>query len=157
MDEYKSTGSKFGKDIIKDVRRIQEEMDLLFDHFYKLRHFPVLTARRIWRPPMDVFETDDQIAIRMEIAGMRQQDLNVILSHDLLIVRGERSGKASSCRTVYQNMEINYGPFERNIQVHEPIDADNIQAVYRDGFLEIRIPKKLGKISQAKEIKIEVE
>jgi hypothetical protein len=53
MDDYKSTGSKFGKDILRDVRRIQEEMDLLFDHFYKLRHSPVLTARRIWRPPTD--------------------------------------------------------------------------------------------------------
>ena len=44
MDDFK-------KDVLKDVRRIQEEMDLLFDHFYKLRHSPVLTDRRIWRPP----------------------------------------------------------------------------------------------------------
>jgi HSP20 family protein len=88
---------------------------------------------------------------------MRQQDLNVTLSHDLLIVRGERPGKASSGRTVFQNMEIDYGPFERNIRLRESVDADNIQAVYRDGFLEIKIPKREGGISEAKEIKIEVE
>jgi HSP20 family protein len=157
MDDYKSTGSKFGKDIFRDVRRIQEEMDLLFDHFYKLRHSPVLTGRRIWRPPTDVFETDDQIIIRMEIAGMKQRDLNVTLSRDLLIVRGERPTKTSASRAVYQNMEINHGPFERNIRMREPVDADSIQAIYRDGFLEIKISKRKGKISEAKEIKIEVE
>jgi len=150
MDDFK-------KDILKDVRRIQEEMDLLFDHFYKLRHSPVLTARRIWRPPADVFETETEIVILMEIAGMKHRDLNVTLSHDVLIIRGERKGKSSTGRTVYQNMEINYGPFERNIRLHEPIDQDNIRAVYRDGFLEIRIPKKRGKTSEAREIQIEVD
>lgn len=157
MDDHKSAGSKFGKDILKDVRRIQEEMDLLFDHFYKLKHSPVLTAGRMWRPPTDVFETEEEIVILMEISGMKQPDLNVILSRDLLIVRGDRQGRASSGRTVYQNMEIDYGPFERNIRVHEAVDHHNIQAVYKDGFLKIKIPKKQGKVSKIKEIRIEVE
>lgn len=156
MDEFKSTRSKFGEDILKDVRRIQEEMDLLFDHFYKLRHSPVLTARRIWRPPTDVFETDEEIVVLMEIAGMRQPDLSVTLFRDVLIIRGERKEKTPSGKTVYQNMEINHGPFERTIRVHEPIDPDNIKATYKAGFLEIRIPKKQGKDSREQEIKIEV-
>jgi len=149
MDDFK-------KDILKDVHRIQEEMDLLFDHFYKLRHSPVLTDRRIWRPPTDVFETEEEIVVRMEIAGMKQQDLHVTLSCDLLIIRGERRGKASTGKTVYQNMEINCGPFERNIRLSEPMDPDNIKATYKDGFLEIKIPQRQGKITQAKETIIEV-
>jgi len=150
MDDFK-------KDILKDVRRIQEEMDLLFDHFYKLRYSPVLTAQRVWRPPTDVFEIEDEIVTLVEIAGMRQKDLNVTLSRNVLIIRGERRKKASAGRTVYQNMEINYGPFERNIRLHEPIDSDHVKVVYKDGFLRIRIPKKRGKTSETKEIKIEVD
>ena len=143
----------FKKDILKDVRRIQDEMDLLFDHFYKLRHSPVLTDRRIWSPPTDVFETEEEIVVRMEIAGMRQQDLYVTISRDLLIVRGERRGKASTGKTVYQNMEINCGPFKRTIRLSEPMDPNNIKATYRDGFLEIRIHKRQGKVTQTKEKK----
>jgi HSP20 family protein len=149
MDDFK-------KDILKDVKRIQEEMDLIFDHFYKLRHSPVLTAQRIWRPPTDVFETEEEIVVRMEIGGMKQQDLHVTISRDLLIVRGEREGKAATGKTAYQNMEINCGPFERNIHLGKPIDPDNIKAIYKDGFLEIKIPKKQGRVTQTKETQIEV-
>ncbi len=147
----------FKKDILKDVRRIQEEMDLLFDHFYKLKHSPVLTSRRVWRPPTDVYETDEGITIRMEIAGMKQPDLKVTLCGNVLVIGGERKEQSSARRTVYQNMEINYGPFERNIRLPEPLDGDNVKAVYKDGFLEIKIPKKRKKGGESKEIKIAVE
>ncbi len=145
------------KDIWKDVRRIQEEMDLLFDHFYKLKHSPVLTSRRVWRPPTDVYETDEGITIRMEIAGMKQQDLNITMSADVLSIRGEREERPSAHRTAYQNMEINYGLFERNIRLPEPVDGENVKAVYKDGFLEINLARKPGKVGRSKEIKIELE
>ncbi len=145
------------KDILKDVRRIQEEMDLLFDHFYKLKHSPVLTSRRVWRPPTDVYETDEKIVIRMEIAGMKHPDLKVTVSGSVLVIRGERAEQTSANRTIYQNMEINYGPFERNIRLPGPIDGDNIKAEYKDGFLEINIPKIQGEGGESKEIEIGVE
>jgi HSP20 family protein len=145
------------KNLWKDVRRIQEEMDLLFDHFYKLKHSPVLTSRRVWRPPTDVYETDEGIAIRMEIAGMRQQDLSVTMSADILNIKGERKEHSSNRRTAYQNMEINYGPFERNIRLAKQLDGENVKAVYKDGFLEINLSRKPGKIGKSKDIKIEVE
>jgi HSP20 family protein len=145
------------KDILKDVRRIQEEMDLLFDHFYKIRHSPVLTAKRLWRPSTDVFETEHQVVVLVEIAGMKQKDLNVTLSDNVLVIRGDRQEKALADKTFYRNMEINYGTFERNIYLPESIDPENVRAEYRDGFLEIRLDKKEGKRSKAKEIKIEIE
>ncbi|KPL03636.1 MAG: hypothetical protein AMJ73_05915 [candidate division Zixibacteria bacterium SM1_73] len=145
------------KDILKDVRRIQEEMDLLFDHFYKIRHSPVLIAKRLWRPPTDVFETEQQVVILVEIAGMKQKDLNVTLSDNVLVIRGDRQEKALAHKTFYRNMEINYGTFERNIYLPESIDPQNIRAEYRDGFLEIRLDKKEGKRSKSKEVRIQIE
>ena len=145
------------KGILKDVRRIQEEMDLLFDHFYKIRHSPLLTAKRLWRPPTDVFETEDQVVVVAEIAGMKQKDVNVTFSNNVLVIRGERKARALAHKTFYRKMEINYGTFERNIYLPEVIDPKSVKADYRDGFLEIRLDKKKGKSSKAKEIKIEIK
>jgi HSP20 family protein len=150
MDDFK-------KDLLKDVRRIQEEMDLLFDHFHKIRHSPVLTATRLWRPPTDVFETETQVVVLMEIAGMKQKDLNVSLIDNVLVIKGDRQEKTLAHKTFYRNMEINYGMFERNIYLPEFIDPDSVKAEYKEGFLEIRLEKKEGKRSKAKEVRIEIE
>ncbi|MDP3025312.1 MAG: Hsp20/alpha crystallin family protein [candidate division Zixibacteria bacterium] len=148
MDDFK-------KDFIKDVRHIQEEMDLLFDHFYKMRHSPVLTSKRLWRPPTDVFEKENEVIILLEIAGMKQKDFSITLSDDILIVKGERKEKAEPSITGYRNKEINFGMFERNIYLPENIDPDEIVAAYKEGFLEITIKKRKGKKVKAKEIEIE--
>ncbi len=145
------------KDILKDARRIQEEMDLLFDHFCRIRHSPVLTAKRLWRPPTDVFETEEQVVVLAEIAGMKHKDVNVTFSNDVLVIRGERKERALAHKTFYRNMEINYGTFERNIYLPESVDPQNAKAEYRDGFLEIRLDKKKGRRSKAKEIKIDIK
>jgi HSP20 family protein len=143
----------FKKDILKDVKRIQEEMDLLFDHIYKVRYSPVLTAKRLWRPPTDVFETESEVVILSEVAGMKRSDFSITLSENILTIKGERKERVHQSRTYYRNMEINYGMFERNIYLPEDVDSKEISANYRNGYLEIRIQKK--KIKKGKEIKIE--
>ena len=143
----------FKKDLLKDVKRIQEEMDLLFDHFYKRRHSPVLTARRLWRPPTDVFETETGVVILSEVAGMKRDDFSITLSNNILTLRGERKEIARKTRSHYRNMEINYGMFERNIYLPEDVDPKGISASYRNGYLEITVKKKTKK--KSKEIKIE--
>jgi len=145
--------SDFKKDILKDVQRIQEEMDLLFDHFYKTRHSPVLTAKRLWRPPTDVFEADSEVVILSEVAGMKRSDFSISLSNNILTIKGERKEQSHHSRTRYRNMEINYGMFERNIYLPEDVDPNQISANYRNGYLEIKLQKKKKK--KGKEIKIE--
>ena len=145
--------SDFKKDILKDVKRIQEEMDLLFDHFYKIRHSPVLTAKRLWRPPTDVFETDTEVIVLSEVAGMKRDDFSITFSESILTIKGERKEKSRQSRTYYRNMEINHGMFERNIYLPEDVDPNKIQANYKNGYLEIKVQKKKRK--KGKEIKIE--
>jgi HSP20 family protein len=145
--------SDFKKDILKDVKRIQEEMDLLFDHFYRTRHSPVLTAKRLWRPPTDVFETESEVVILSEVAGMKRSDFSISLSNNILTLKGERKEESCQSRTHYRNMEINYGMFERNIYLPEDVDPNGISANYRNGYLEIKVQKKKRK--KGKEIKIE--
>ena len=145
----------FKKDIFHDIKRIQEEMDVLFDHFYKVRHSPVLTARRLWRPPTDVIETANEVVVLVEVAGMRQKDLHISLSNNILVIRGERKEKEIKNISCYRSMEINYGMFERNIYLPDTVDSKNISANYKNGFLEVRIIKKKSDKAKGKQIKIE--
>jgi HSP20 family protein len=146
-------GDDIKKNILKDVKRIQEEMDLLFDHFYKIRHSPLLTSKRLWRPPTDVFETENEVVILMELAGMKQKDFSIALQDNILTIKGDRKERSWPEKMTYRNMEINYGMFERNIYLPEDINPKEVSANYQDGYLVIKILKKKRK--KGKEIKIE--
>jgi HSP20 family protein len=92
-----------------------------------------------WRPLTDVFETDDALVIRMEIAGMREADFTISIVNGSLIIRGSRPDIAE--RRAYHQMEIPFGDFNSEIQIPFPVVVDEIEAVYRDGFLRVTLPK----------------
>ncbi|HWQ83872.1 MAG TPA: Hsp20/alpha crystallin family protein [Anaerolineales bacterium] len=92
-----------------------------------------------WRPPTDVFETEDVLIVRMEIAGMRESDFAIELNGRLLSIRGVRPD-ANERRSYYQ-MEIRFGEFSIEIELPFPIYADRVEASYRDGFLRLVLPK----------------
>lgn len=93
-----------------------------------------------WHPPTDVFETEDSIVVKMEIAGIKDEDLEVLLQENILVINGNRSD--SSERRAYHQMEIPYGKFSVGIDLPVPIDTEDAKAEYKDGFLMIHLPKK---------------
>lgn len=145
------------KDLFRDIKYIQEEMDLLFDHFSKIRHSPLLTAHRLWRPHVDVYETKELIVIVAELAGVHQKDVSITVNENVLTIRGERPQKKYQQHVGVHNCEILYGKFERNIRLPEPTDPDEIQASLKDGVLEVKIAKRPGKSSRTQEIQIDIE
>jgi HSP20 family protein len=92
-----------------------------------------------WRPPTDVFETGDRIVVRVEIAGMREEDFVIELNGRNLMVRGTRQDAPE--RRAFHQMEIRYGEFAIELELPVIIDAEQVQAVYSDGFLRIDLPK----------------
>lgn len=90
MDDTKDDTKK---EFIKDAKKIKDEMDLLFEHFYKIKHSSLLTGTKVWRPPIDVFETEDEVIILVEIAGMKQKDFNIALHGNTLTIHGDRPEK----------------------------------------------------------------
>ena len=151
MDDTKDDTKK---EFIKYAKKIKDEMDLLFEHFYKIKHSSLLTGTKVWRPPIDVFETENEVIILVEIGGMKQKDFNIALHGNTLTIHGDRPEKIET-RKCYHHMELNYGRFERNINLPEDINREKIAANYKEGFLEIKIEKKPSKKGKAKEIKIE--
>lgn len=92
-----------------------------------------------WRPPTDVFETDDAVVVRVEVAGMRESDFTVTIADQLLIVSGFRQDP--SPKVAYHQMEVRYGEFRVEVFLHWAIGDAGIQAVYENGFLHITLPK----------------
>lgn len=96
---------------------------------------------KIWHPPTDIFETEKDIIIRIEIAGMKAEEIGIQLKDGCLTVSGFRNEEDARIKRSFRQMEIEYGKFERVVEIHCGIEADKAGAAYHAGFLEIRLPK----------------
>jgi HSP20 family protein len=95
-----------------------------------------------WRPPADVYETEDEFFVKIEIPGLDLEDLDVTFEDGRLAVEGSRREEACEGRRVsFRQMEIPYGRFRRAFMLSRDIDADGVTAHYADGFLTLRLPR----------------
>ena len=94
----------------------------------------------IWRPPTDVYETEERLVVIVEIAGMRDEDLEVAVQDNLLLISGSRSDSVE--RKAYHQMEIPFGKLSVGIELPSQVDTENAIAEYKDGFLTIQLPKE---------------
>ena len=102
----------------------------------------------IWTPPTDVFETEENFVVKVEVAGMREDDFEVSVEEHILIIRGQRPDVNE--RRAYHQMEIRSGKFEIALSLPSGIDLDKAVAEYKDGFLSILFPRL-----HAKQIEVE--
>ena len=98
-----------------------------------------------WRPPTDVFETQDQIIVLIEVAGVSEEDISVTLFSDLLVVEGVREQPAffRAGMTACHQLGVKYGEFRSEVYVPVHVDHDNVTAEYKNGMLKI-VLRKLG-------------
>jgi HSP20 family protein len=94
---------------------------------------------QVWRPPTDVYETDNDIVVKVEVAGMAEDDFSITFVDRSLAVAGVR--RDPSAKLGYHQMEIPYGEFHTEVYVPEAIDVDGIEASYSNGFLTVTLPK----------------
>jgi HSP20 family protein len=93
-----------------------------------------------WRPPTDLYETDDAFVARIEIAGMKKSSLSVSIVDRELTVIGVR--QKEDPRAAYHRMEIMYGEFHVHVRLPSTVDENKVSAAYSDGFLTVRMPKR---------------
>lgn len=99
-------------------------------------------AEMPWRPLADVSETKDGFSVKVELPGMKQEDIAVSMEENVLSVKGERKHETETNEEDYSRIERVHGAFERQFTFPATVDMDRIHATYRDGVLEIRLPKK---------------
>jgi len=119
----------------------QPESDRSADTQFEVSPFGwrITTRSPAWRPPTDIFEVENTFVVRVEIAGMREENFSIELNGRNLTVRGSRQDMPE--RRAFHQMEIHFGEFAIELELPNYIEADQVQAVYSDGFLRIQLPK----------------
>jgi HSP20 family protein len=136
-----------------NVSDIQGEVNHLFDNFFG-RPTGAGTANRSWAPVVDLYETKDDLVLTVEVPGVRDKDVTVSITGDLLTIKGERRFEHDVNEQQLLHVERTYGKFERLVQLPIPVQADKVKASYRDGVLEVRLPKT--EEIKPKEIKVDI-
>ncbi len=121
-----------------------------------LRLAHLYTNESKWLPPTDVFDTGSHFFIRMEIPGIKPDQVSINLQSDILTIKGDRRETECSKIRVMQ-MEINYGYFERNVRLPTGVDITNASASYSYGFLEVELPKADSRPSKTSTILIVIK
>lgn len=95
-----------------------------------------------WIPPVDVAEEGDNLILKAELPGMKEEDIEIEFENGVLTLKGERSFETDKSERNYHRIERSYGKFVRSFNLPRSVDADAIEANYENGVLEITIPKR---------------
>lgn len=125
--------------VLDEIQRMQRRMDRLFSDIVPSVRWLNVSRHQAWRPPTDVYETDDSVIVKVEVAGMSEEDFAISLSNRTLSVSGVRHDAES--KLAYQQLEIPYGHFQTEVFLPYSVVYDEIGAKYENGFLTVVLPK----------------
>ena len=120
---------------------LDREIDRYIDQMQRQKRPVVQFGHRVWRPLVDLFETEDMLVAIVELAGVDQDALDISVEDRTLAVRGARSLASERQPSSYHVMEISHGRFERVVPLPVSVDPDRTAASVRNGMLEICMPK----------------
>jgi HSP20 family protein len=123
------------------VDRIQSRINEFFDEaFGRSRAYPT-SAARAWSPAVDILESRDAYLIRAEVPGMKKEDISLEFRDGAVTLSGERKFDEPAAGVEYHRSERVAGKFLRSFYLPQTIKQEDMRATYRDGILEIHVPK----------------
>ena len=144
------------------LTRWDREMDRMMEDFFGRRMRPWWPERwlrgeaeEITAPAVDVYEEKDDIVVKAELPGIEKNDIEVNLSDSLLTLKGEKKKEEKIEEENYYRSERSYGAFVRSVQLPAEVHADKVKAAFKNGILEVRLPKT--EEAKRKEIKVKVD
>ena len=129
-------------DPFADMQDLQKEMNRFLGVFSGRTDRGATLQETSWAPTADIHETKDELVAVLELPGVNQKDVEISLVGDSLTIRGERRREDQVGEENYYRVERSYGPFTRTLLLPSIVDVDRIKAVYKNGLLEIRLPKR---------------
>jgi len=143
-------------DPFQDLISLQERMNRLFeqtlDHSRGEREGMVAGT---WAPAVDIYETPDSIVLQAELPGLSKDDIDIQVRDNVLTLKGERRSEKEVKEGNYLRVERAYGGFQRAFTLPAAVQADKVRAVFKDGVLDVSIPK--AEEAKPKQIKIDVK
>jgi len=128
-------------DPFEGLSRIQSRINDLFDDTLGRSRTQSAAGAGIWFPPVDVLESKDSYLIRAELPGMKKEDFHLEVHNGSLALSGERKQEQVADGVEYHRIERVSGKFTRSFFLPQTVNSDAIKATYRDGILEIHVPK----------------
>ena len=139
----------------RDLSTLQDRMNRIFrESFSPERPDEALTTSN-FAPPVDVYEDEHNITLKIEVPGIDEKDINVSIENNTLTVRGERRFEKDEKEENYHRVERMYGSFARSFTLPNTLDPEQVSANYEKGVLKIRLAKKAE--AKPKLIKVNVE
>ena len=132
--------------------RQMEETEHFLDWPFRIVGRRAPTNGFSWTPAMDMYEKADKFVIRMDLPGLKKEDVDISMVENTLTIKGERK-QPIEYKEEYQCNEVCYGSFSRSITMPPSVDADKIEADFENGVLEICLPK----VAAAKPAKIPIK
>ena len=126
---------------VEGVNRIQSRINELFEDALGRTRAQQSAAAGVWYPPVDILESKDSYLIRAELPGMRNEDLKTEVNEGILTLSGERKLEEPASGVEYHRVERVTGKFSRLFHVPQTVNPDGIKATYKDGILEVQVPK----------------
>ena len=136
----------------RELMALQDRMNRVFDSGVQGQRNEEEMEASTWTPSVDIYETREAIMVNVEAPGMSREQFTVEVKDDILSLRGERPFEKDVSREHYHRIERSYGRFRRSFVLGVAIRSEDITATYRDGVLEIVLPK----VEEAKARKIEI-
>ena len=141
--------------IAKDFERLEEQMRRMMENLFGQVNPFVASPLPRFRPAVDVYETPDEMVLRMELAGVIKEELSLTLNQQQLNISGRRRFFTNDPVQRFLQLEIDYGLFDRTFQIPKLIEESQVRAEYNNGILEVRLPFR--RPSPAKTIPVKEE
>ena len=123
-----------------NIQDVQREMERLLEYLGSSKP-PRVHLARMWEPAVDVYETEKEVVVVVELAGVKREMMELVVSGNTVQLRGERRDTRQAGGRSYYRMEIHKGPFEKVVHLPATVDPEETRASYEDGLLVIVSPK----------------
>lgn len=151
---WKDKGGAY--DPFMDMERLRGQMNNLFNLSLSKWLDPVQDEEPglSWGPALDLYDKKNEIVVKAEIPGIKKNEIDLVLEDGVLTIRGEKKTEEKKDADGLIKRELFYGSFQRSLQLPSEVDEKKVKASYRDGVLEIVLPKKES--AKQKQLKIDI-
>ncbi len=134
---------------VREMATLQDRVNSLFQDF--AGDGQAVTAAS-FAPAVDVYENGEKVVLKLDLPGIKEQDLDIRVENQTLSVRGERKFESEEKEENFHRIERRYGSFYRSFSLPTTVDTENVGASYKDGVLKLELKKKAS--AQPRQIKI---
>jgi len=139
------------------IAALQEDMNRAFESFWHRFERPFNGAGLAWdgsSPRSDVVETDDGVEVTVELPGLEQKDVEVTLTADMLMVKGEKKIERQDKKKGYYLSERSYGAFHRSVALPPGVDTEKAEATFKNGVLTVKLPQSAEAKAKTKRVEV---